>query len=138
MTLPVTEMEEVPMKREPAEIACECLSSSVLDQILEREASLMTRIEEATRQAEQTVEVAQDSVPRILQDGSQEALKRAEEEVARIRAETDRTVEEIDGRSAIEVDELRARLSANIPVTVEYIVSAVCGCERPLPASGGE
>lgn len=126
------------MRREPAEIACECLSSSVLDRILERESSLMIEIEEATRQAEETVATAQDSVPRILQDGSQEALRRAEEEVARIRAETDRAIEEIDGRRAVEVDELRARLSANIPVTVEYIISAICGCERPLPANGGE
>jgi len=126
------------MKREPAEIACECLSSNVLDQILQREASLMIEINEATRKAEETVEAAQDSVPRILQDGSQEALKRAEEEVARIRAETDRTIEKIEERRAVELDELRSRLSSNIPVTVEYIVSALCGCEPLQPATGGE
>lgn len=115
------------MRKTIAEVPCACMSASPLEMILEREAELSAKVDEAVAGAARKVEEAQRSVSAILEEAGDEARKLADEQTGRIASETTTQLDEIERRRKIACDELRRDLEARVPETVEFVTAAVLG-----------
>lgn len=100
-------------------------SNHSLEQIVERETALQGQEDAAKKRAEANVKAAHEAAQKILDDGAAEARMLGEKARERIRVEADQKLAALAAQGERQRSELRERLSANIPATIDCIVGAL-------------
>lgn len=103
-------------------------STRTLEKIVELEIALKAKVDAAQSRAAEELSKANVKAREILEDNSQRK-DLAEQARTRVRAEGDKKLQDLEKERDLKREELRKRLSGNIPTTVDFIFSAICSSD---------
>ncbi|MDZ7705813.1 MAG: V-type ATPase subunit subunit G family protein [Trueperaceae bacterium] len=105
----------------------EAQGEKLLQNLVDHEQSLVSKVEDAQKEAADIVRKAEAEAEEIRAQARQKADKLAKEQAEQIRDEREKIRKEVLDRSAGEVDEIRERADANKEQGVQLVL------ERILP-----
>ena len=103
----------------------EAQGEKLLQDLVSQEQTLIGKVEDAKRQAEQIVQEAQEEASQIKAKARQEADKKAEEQREEARAKSEETRQEALARAKREVETLESQAEQNKGEAVELVMEQV-------------